>query len=111
MKDIQLDGLKKTTFSTDEKEKKIVIKHEVNIDPHLKHNKRLLNDGDGYSKSRDLKRVASIPTIALEVWAKEYDPHGDGNWFALPKEIQSKILKLKLNSNEFKYFRTAEGRI
>jgi hypothetical protein len=55
MKDIQLDGLKKTTFSTDEKEKKIVIKHEVNIDPHLKHNKRLFNDGDGYSKSRDLK--------------------------------------------------------
>nr|ADD96566.1 hypothetical protein [uncultured organism MedDCM-OCT-S11-C359] len=58
-----------------------------------------------------MKRVASIPTIALEVWAKEYDPYGDGNWFALPKEVQSKILKLKLNSNEFKYFRTAEGRI
>ena len=109
MKDIQLDGLKKTTFSTDEKEKKIVIKHEVNIDPHLKHNKRLLNDGDGYSKSRDLKRVASIPTLALSVWAKEYN--GDGNWFALPKEVQNKILKTKLNSNEFQYFKTAEGKL
>ena len=61
------------------------------------------------SKSRDLKRVASIPTLALSVWAKEYN--GDGNWFALPKEVQSKILKTKLNSNEFKYFRTAEGKI
>ena len=60
-------------------------------------------------KSRDLKRVASIPTLALSVWAKEYN--GDGNWFALPKEVQSKILKTKLNSNEFKYFRTAEGKI
>ena len=108
-KDTVVDGLKKETFSLDEMEKKIVVNEEVNIDPHLKHNKILLNQNDGYSKSRDLKRVASIPTLALSVWAKEYN--GDGNWFALPKEVQSKILKTKLNSNEFKYFRTAEGKI
>ena len=108
-KDTIVDGLKKETFSLDEMEKKIVINEEVNIDSHLKHNKILLNQDDGYSKSRDLKRVASIPTLALSVWAKEYN--GDGNWFALPKEVQSKILKTKLNSNEFKYFRTAEGKI
>mgnify|MGYP003112409831 FL=1 len=108
-KDTVVDGLKKETFSLDEMEKKIVVNEEVNIDSHLKHNKILLNQDDGYSKSRDLKRVASIPTLALSVWAKEYN--GDGNWFALPKEVQSKILKTKLNSNEFKYFRTAEGKI
>ena len=108
-KDTVIDGLKKETFSLDEMEKKIVVNEEVNIDSHLKHNKILLNQNDGYSKSRDLKRVASIPTLALSVWAKEYN--GDGNWFALPKEVQSKILKTKLNSNEFKYFRTAEGKI
>ena len=108
-KDTIVDGLKKETFSLDEMEKKIVVNEEVNIDHHLKHNKILLNQDDGYSKSRDLKRVASIPTLALSVWAKEYN--GDGNWFALPKEVQSKILKTKLNSNEFKYFRTAEGKI
>ena len=108
-KDTIVDGLKKETFSLDEMEKKIVVNEEVNIDSHLKHNKILLNQNDGYSKSRDLKRVASIPTLALSVWAKEYN--GDGNWFALPKEVQSKILKTKLNSNEFKYFRTAEGKI
>ena len=108
-KDTVVDGLKKETFSLDEMEKKIVINEEVNIDSHLKRNKILLNQDDGYSKSRDLKRVASIPTLALSVWAKEYN--GDGNWFALPKEVQSKILKTKLNSNEFKYFRTAEGKI
>ncbi len=108
-KDISIDGLKKETFSLDEMEKKIVINEEVNIDPHLKHNKRLFNLNDGYSKSRDLKRVASIPTLALSVWANEYN--GDSNWFALPKEVQTKILKTKLNSNEFKYFKTAEGKI
>jgi hypothetical protein len=108
-KDTVVDGLKKETFSLDEMEKKIVVNEEVNIDSHLKHNKILLNQDDGYSKSRDLKRVASIPTLALSVWAKEYN--GDNNWFALPKEVQNKILKTKLNSNEFKYFRTAEGKI
>ena len=108
-KDTVIDGLKKETFSLDDMENKIVVNEEVNIDPHLKHNKTLLNQDDGYSKSRDLKRVASIPTLALSVWAKEYN--GDSNWFALPKEVQNKILKTKLNSNEFKYFRTAEGNL
>ena len=50
--------------------------------------KRLLNLNDGYSKSREMKRVASIPTIALSVWANEYN--GSNNWFGLPKEIQKK---------------------
>ena len=108
-KDITIDGLNKTTYMKDDMEGKIAVKEEVNIDPHLKHNKRLLNLNDGYSKSRDLKRVASIPTLALSVWANEYN--GDSNWFALPKEVQTKILKTKLNSNEFKYFKTAEGKI
>ena len=94
IKDTVIDGLKKETFSLDDMENKIVVNEEVNIDPHLKHNKILLNQDDGYSKSRDLKRVASIPTLALSVWAKEYN--GDSNWFALPKEVQNKILKTKL---------------
>ncbi len=90
-KDISIDGLKKETFSIDEMEKKIVLNEEVNIDPHLQHNKRLFNLNDGYSKSRDLKRVASIPTIILEIWAKEYNKdQNKGNWFALPKDVQQK---------------------
>tara|TARA_R110001632_G_scaffold2163_1_gene9597 strand:+ start:352 stop:684 length:333 start_codon:yes stop_codon:yes gene_type:complete len=108
-KDTIIDGLKKETFLLDEMEQKIIINEEINIDPHLKHNKTLLNQDDGYSKSRDLKRVASIPTLALSVWAKEYN--GGNNWFALPPEVQNKILKTKLNSNEFQYFKTAEGNL
>jgi hypothetical protein len=108
-KDIVVDGLQKTTYINDEMDKKIAVKEEVNIDSHLKHNKRLLNLNDGYSKSRDMKRIASIPTIALSVWANEYN--GTSNWFGLPKQIQTKILKTKLNSNEFKYFRTSEGKL
>ena len=108
-KDTVLDGLQKTTYMKDDMEGKIITKEEVDITPHLDHNKKLLNLNDGYSKSRDLKRVASIPTLALSVWAKEYN--GSNNWFALPPEVQNKILKTKLNSNEFQYFKTAEGNI
>ena len=108
-KDITVDGLQKTTFVKDDMEGKIAIKEQVNINPHLQHNKRLLTLNDGYSKTRDLKRVASIPTIALSVWANEYN--GSRNWFGLPKEVQKKILKKKLNSSEFRYFKTAEGNL
>ena len=109
MKDIVNEGLKQTVYSKDDTENKIIINEKVNINPHLQHNKTLYNHNDGYSKSRELKRVASIPTIALSVWAKEYN--GDSNWFGLPKEVQKNILKKKLNSSEFKYFKTAEGNL
>ena len=84
MKETQIDGLSKTTFIGDELEKKIAIKEELNIDSHLKHNKELYNSNDGYSPSRELKRVASIPILALQIWAKEYN--GQNNWWAIPKD-------------------------
>ena len=109
MKETQIDGLKETTFIGDYSEKKITIAEKLNIDSHLKHNKELYNTNDGYSPSRELKRVASIPILALQIWAKEYN--GNNNWWALPVETQTKILKKKLNSNEFQYFKTARGNL
>ena len=109
MKETQIDGLSKTTFIGDELEKKIAIKEELNIDSHLKHNKELYNYNDGYSPSRELKRVASIPILALQIWAKEYN--GQNNWWAIPKDEQTKILKKKLNSGEYQYFKTAKGNL
>ena len=54
MKDIVTNGLQQTTYSKDDMEKKIVIKEQVNINPHLKHNKALYNYNDGYSKCDQL---------------------------------------------------------
>ena len=52
-----------------------------------------------------------MPTIVLEVCAKEYNgDQNKGNWFALPKDVQTKILKEKLNSSDYRYFRTAPGK-
>ena len=88
---------------------KLTIKNSQDVDPILQKNKRLYNLNDGYSKSKDLKRVASIPSLVLQLWAKEYN--GTNNWFAIPHIERKRILKLKLNSNEFRYFRTASCRI
>ena len=45
-KDITIDGLNKTTYMKDDMEGKIVTKEEINITPHLQHNKRLLTLND-----------------------------------------------------------------
>ena len=89
----------------------IIQKRSLDIGSILETNKKLYTQNDGYSPDKGLKRIASIPTIILEVWCKEYNKdQNKGNWFELPQEIQKKILKEKLNSSEFKYFRTAEGK-
>ena len=42
----------------------LLVKGVQDVEPILEHNKRLANNGeDGYSPSRDLRRVASIPNV------------------------------------------------
>jgi len=89
----------------------VVQKRSLDIKPILEDNKRLYNQNDGYSPDKGLKRIATIPTIILEIWCKEY--HKDqnkGNWFDLPRVIQQKILREKLNSSDYRYFRTSSGK-
>ena len=93
------DGLITENFY--ESEKGVVQERTINHKSILDHNKKLYNKNDGYSPDKSLKRIASIPSIVLEIWA---------NWFALPKEVQTKILKEKLNSSDYRYFRTAPGK-
>jgi hypothetical protein len=104
---VEKDGLMTTTYHSDSE--KVVIERNIDYKPIVEHNKKLYSHNNGYSKSKDLKRVASIPTLVLEIWSKEYN--GNSNWFALPSDVQKKILKKKLNSSEFQMFRTAPGRL
>ena len=86
------DGVTTETFH-DNEDKGIIQQRSVDVKPTLENNKKLYTHNDGYSPDKGLKRVASVPTIILEIWAKEYN--GDmnkGNWFALPKDVQTKIL-------------------
>jgi hypothetical protein len=40
---------------------KIIERKTQDVEPIIKRNKYLQNDGDGYSPSRELRRAASIP--------------------------------------------------
>ena len=106
---VENNGLVSETYiGTD---KGVVQERKINHKPILDHNKKLYTQNDGYSADKGLKRIASIPIIILEIWAKEYNKdQNNGNWFALPKDVQTKILKEKLNSSDYRYFRTAPGK-
>ena len=89
----------------------VVQKRSLDVKPILENNKRLYNQNDGYSPDKGLKRIATIPTIILEIWTKEYyKDQNKSNWFNLPKDIQQKILREKLNSSDYRYFRTSSGK-
>ena len=92
-----------------ESDGKLTVNNQQNLNPLIKRNKKLYTQNDGYTASRDMRRIASVPPIILQIWTKEYN--GTRNWWALPKDTQKKILRVKLNSNEFRYFKTSEGRL
>ncbi len=92
-----------------ESDGKLTVHNQQNLNPLMERNKKLYTQNDGYTASRDMRRIASVPPIILQIWAKEYN--GTRNWWALPKDTQKKILRVKLNSNEFRYFKTSEGRL
>ena len=92
-----------------ESDGKLTVNNQQDLNPLLKRNKELYNLNDGYTASREMRRIARVPPIILQIWTKEYN--GTNNWWALPKETQQKIMKTKLNSSDFRYFKTSEGRL
>ena len=99
-KELGSSPAKQTKFPESEASKEVKGKRQT---------KRRKTLADPNTSSKDFKRIASIPPIILQIWTKEHN--GSRNWFALPKETQNKILRTKLNSSEFRYFRTAEGKL
>ena len=86
---------------------KLTVNNQQNLNPLMERNKKLYTLNDGYTKSREMRRVASVPPLILQIWTKEYN--GTNNCWGLPKDTQKKIMRTKLNSSEFRYFRTSEG--
>ena len=107
VRSVEYDAGIKTKY-IQESDGKLTINNQQDVNPLLKRNKELYNHDKGWvSSAKEMKRVASVPPLVLQIWANEYN--GSRNWFSLPKEIQRKIMRMKLNSSEFRYFRTAEG--
>ncbi len=79
--------------------------HRVqDVEPILDWNKRQQADGDGYTPSRDLKKVASIPLVIAEKWRNELGV----DVFNPDHKAAARRL---LNSNEYLWLRTSGGTI
>lgn len=73
------------------------------VEPILEHNKRLYTMNDGYTPSRDFRRVASIPMTVVEQWMREGINIFDKNC--------APAIRRKLNDPQWLYLRTAPGRV
>lgn len=78
------------------------LQRSQDVEPALEANRRLRAEGDGYSPSRELRRIASIPTVVQFEWIRRYgvDPLARGN---------EALLRRLLNDPDWRHLRTAPG--
>lgn len=74
------------------------------VTPILERNQAMASHNDGYTPSRDMARIASIPLSILYKWMTEnpgFDP------FSQDPDCQKKLYAL-LDDPEWRYLRTSE---
>lgn len=74
------------------------------VEPLLDRNKAMANHNDGYTPSREMRRVASIP---FALWMKVKSEQGIDLFDPDNKDALVRIL----NDPDYAYLRTAPGRI
>lgn len=79
------------------------IRNVQDIGAALEQNKAMRNHNDGYSESREFRRVAHIPAIVIEMWKNEgldiYDPNN------------AVEIARRLNDPDWGLLRTADGNL
>lgn len=93
-----------TKLIFDHAENQLVVKREQDVQPILEMNKKLYTEGDGYSPSRTLRRVASIPFVVIERWIND-------EGINIFKKDHWNAVKKKLNDPDYLFLRTSRGRI
>jgi hypothetical protein len=102
---LRLTSLHGIDHVIDYDERGIIIDRTVQeADPILDRNKAMQNHNDGYTHSREMRRVASIPLNLIYKWLQEE------GWDAFNPQHSDK-LAAKLNSEEYRYLRTAPGQL
>lgn len=65
------DGGVTSTFHYDNVDETVTIHSTQDVEPIIEANKVAQTDGDGYSPSRDLRKVATIPFTVFQDWLKQ----------------------------------------
>jgi hypothetical protein len=87
-----------------EDEGKFIFSAVQDVQPILDRNKAMATENDGYTPSREFRRVASIPLTLIYKWL-----HEEG-WNALDRRHSDRLAR-KLNDPDYAYLRTAPGRV
>lgn len=60
-----------STVMTNDLDKTTTFAQHQDVEAIIENNKRLQTENDGYNPTKDMRRVASIPTTVLQNWLKE----------------------------------------
>jgi hypothetical protein len=89
-------------FHFDPAEERFAIRHVQDVEPLLAHNERLRAEGCGFSQSRELRRVASIPLVLYHQWLKEgFDAMEADNLPELKRRLRHEYAHLRTSSGSF----------
>jgi hypothetical protein len=89
-------------FIYDETEDKAYIQQTTDVGNVLEHNKREQNDGTGgWSPDKSFRKVGTIPLSIIEKWKEMYGVD-------VFNKNHAPAVKRLLNSNEWKFLRSAE---
>lgn len=80
------------------------LEHTADCAALIEHNQALANNADGYSPSRELRHVATIPAIIQLRWRELYgvEVWNRNHWPAV---------KRLLNDPDWRWLRTAHGKL
>ena len=92
-------------YSEPDGEGGLLIHSVQDVAPIIERNKAAMNHNDGYSPSRELRRVAFIPTIFRDKWLNEE------GWDAWRPDLYPEKLVQKLNDPDYAFLRSAPGRV
>lgn len=84
------------------------IKTVQDVGPILEHAKRLRNENNGWSQSKELRRAFLLPLALVEKWKQEEGV--DAMASAYDPDVAKWLLK-KLSDPDYAYLRTADGRL
>lgn len=90
------------SFHYDNSADNFIIETVADVGPVIENNKRLQNEGDGYSPSREWRRIAAIPNVIAEKWKNELGVD------VFNRDHFGKIRQL-LNDPDYRFLRTSPG--
>lgn len=82
-----------------------VIHATQDTDSIIDRNKAMATQNDGYTPSREMRRVATIPVIFRNKWLKEE------GWDAFRPDLYPEQLLRKLSDPDWQHLRTAPGQL